>query len=285
MKKKVLSLFLAVVMISSNFIQVQAQEVSNDAWIEEQLSDYQPLLDIKNKYSDVKEVQSNTEYILTTVTKDENGNLIHSKQDKFSDLESLNNYKEVQESMNERIAPFTVSPGGTSYVEYGYTRVGLSLYKYSSNRFFIACVYDWSAIFALPPNYYRGIAALALDSNMVMEGSSSYAGRVSLYRNGTLMQQYSTSTGNLSIQASSANAIGYSYSYRMPDNSSLDHYEGVISCTALKNSTNNLCSAFGEYDYLYNALSGFSVSYPWGISVGASTERDRYTIQEPLDIR
>ncbi|MGB8454778.1 MAG: hypothetical protein WCD89_20910 [Anaerocolumna sp.] len=285
MKKIVFSLLLIATLLVPNFVQVEAKEVSNDAWIEEKLSDYEPLIEIKKENSDLKLVQSNTEYILTTVVKDSAGNVLHSKKNQFSDLESLNSYKSVQQSMKVVVTPSTVSPGDTTYEEYDTIKVGLSLYKYSTNRFFVACVYDFTGGFFVNPINYRGIAGLALDSNMAMEGSSSYAGRISLYRNGTLMKEFSTNAGNLSIKASSSNAIGYSYSYTLTGNNPLDHYEGVISCTALKNSTNTYCSAFGEYDWLYSSLSGFSVSYPLGISVSGSTERDRYTIQEPLDIR
>ncbi|SHJ56167.1 hypothetical protein SAMN02745136_00388 [Anaerocolumna jejuensis DSM 15929] len=99
--------------------------------------------------------------------------------------------------------------------------------------------------------------------------------------------QFSTNAGNLTIQATTANSIGFSYSYYYGSGTTeLANTEGVISFTATKkHASDTICSAFGEYDDVHSSIGDFSVSYPWGISVGTSVSRDRYTIQDKLDIR
>lgn len=287
MRRKVLSLLLIAVLISSSFIpsKVKAETVSDNNWIKEKLSDYEPLQELLKEYPDASLVQSNTEYILNTVTHDSAGNVIKSEQKAFSDLNSLTSYKSSQESLTSLVSPYVVSPGGAVYVSYGWVRVGLATYKYTSTQFFVSAVYDWLQIPIFGRNLYQGLVGLAFDSNLSMT-NGSYAGRATLYNiNGRTVKDYTTSNGSLSIGAVAANSIAFSFSYFTTASGEITDMDGVISCTALKNSINSYCNAFGEYDDVSIGLGGFNVSYPAGISVGASTVRDRYTIQDSLDVR
>lgn len=287
MKRKAVSLLLALVIFTSNFTQVQAQEVENGNWIEEKLSDYEPLQKFLKEYPDAKLVQNNTEYILNTVTQDEAGNVISSKKTSFPDLESMNSYDSVQQDMNNVISPFTISPGGSVYKTYSNKiKVGLSTYKYSTTRYFISCTFQWLTTPApASRDTIMGLAALALDSNMVMDGNT-YGGRVSIYDGTTVKKMFNTTSGNLTVKASGINSIGFDFKYPVPVPLYVNGMDGVISCEALVNSQNKYCSIFGEYDDVTSALdlSNFSVSYPAGISVGIGTVRNQYTIQDALTI-
>lgn len=287
MKKKILSILLIAVLISSYFIptKVQANDVTNDDWIQEKLSDYEPLQQLLEEHPDAKLVESKTEYILNAITQDSAGNVIKSEKKAFSDLNSLYNYKSTQESLQSLAGPYIVEPGGTTYVSYGWVRVGLSTYKYTNTQFFVAAVYDWLQVPIVNSTIYMGLVGLAFDSNLSMI-NGTYAGRASLYRSsGSIAKQYTTNAGNLSIGASAANAIAFSFTYITTIPGEVADMDGVISCTALKNSQNPYCNAFGEYDDVTVGLGNFSVSYPAGISVGPTTIRDRYTIQDSLNVR
>ncbi|MDF2872062.1 MAG: hypothetical protein K0R05_3637 [Anaerocolumna sp.] len=253
----------------------------------EQLKDYEPYQELIKEYPNAQKVQSNTNYILSEIVSDQNGEIIKTTEKTFSDRKSMDKYQEEKEIENiqSNFNVYTVNPGETVYnTTYTQMQIGLSLYKYTSNRLFVACVYDWLTPPATLLDYTKGIVGLALASMMSMDGSS-YAGRVTAVQiTSGKVKNYTSSNGRLSIQATGNNTIGYFFS--LPYASS-DVY-GVISCEAYKNFPEvNYCNAFGEYDSINYILdiSNFSVSYPTGISIGTANVKTPYTVNDALNLR
>ena len=285
-KKFISAVLLLSLLVCNNTFIAKAEQITSSNWISEQLKDYEPYQELIKEYPNAKKVQSNTNYILSEIVSDQNGEIIKTTEKTFSDKKSMDKYQEEKENIQSDFNVNTVNPGQTEYnTSYSQMQIGLSLYQYSSSRFFVACVYDWLT----PPlatllDYTKGIVGLSLDSMMSMD-RNTYAGRVTavLLTSGKV-ESYTTSNGGISIQASSTNAIGYSFS--LPYASS-DAY-GVISCEAYKNFPDvDYCGAFGEYDSLSYILdiSNFSVSYPYGISIGTANVKTPYTINDALNLQ
>lgn len=282
--KKIISALLLLLLVCNTPFIANAQQISTNDWISEQLKDYEPYQKLIKEHPKAQQVQSNTKYVLTEIVSDQNGEILKTNEITFSNKKSMDKYqKEKEEVIN--IQPYIVNPGGTVYnTSYTQMRIGLCLFKYSSERFFVACVYDW---LTPPPatllDYTKGAACLALDSMMSMD-RSTYAG----YVTGVLLSGGSETKasydGKLSIQASGTNAIGYSFSFPFASSD----INGVISCEAVKNFPSvNYCSAFGEYDsvnYSFD-ISNFSVSYPYGISFNTATVKTPYTINDALNLK
>ncbi len=288
MKKIISGVLLLSLLVCNNAFIAKAEQDTSSNWMSEQLKDYEPYQELIKEYPNAQKVQSNTNYILSEIVSDQNGVIIKTTEKTFSDQESMDKYQEEKEIENiqTNFNVNTVNPGQTVYnTTYTQMLIGLSLYKYTSNRFFVACVYDW---LTPPPatllDYTKGIVGLALDSMMSMDGST-YAGRVTAVQiTSGKVETYTSYNGGLSIQATGNNAIGYSFS--LPYASS-DAY-GVISCEAYKNFPSvNYCSAFGEYDSLNYILdiSNFSVSYPYGISIGTAHVKTPYTVNDALNLQ
>lgn len=283
MKKKILTVILMMALLAINFSYVQAETIPTEDWISEKLIDYEPLQELIREYPKTKKVQVRTEYKLNETITDEEGKVVKINEKTFSDKKSMDKYQKEREkkTKNSDISTLSILPGETKYnYNYSQLKIGLAFYKYSSNYFFVACVYDWiTKPYFSTVTRTNGIVGLALGDGLSMDGSS-YEGRVSIDWAGST-EDLTKSDGGLSIKAGSPNAIGYSFHV---SHMSSDIY-GVISCKAYKTSNQySYASAFGEYDNVYTKLGGFSISYPAGISVGIGTTRDRYTIQDSLYI-
>lgn len=242
----------------------------------------------EGEYPNAQKAYSKTEFILNEIVSDQNGNIIKTTEKTFSDKKSMDIYQKDKEAKNKEsdVTIFTVEPGQTVYsTNYTQIQVGLSLYKYSSDYYFVAFVYDW---LTPPPttllDYTHGAVGLGLESLMSMNGTS-FAGRVTavLLTSGTVDER-TTYNGGLMIKSDSNNAIGYAFS--LPYATS-DIY-GVISCSAYKGTpATNYCSAFGEYNSINRSINfnEFSISYPAGISFNVSTTRARYTYGDALHLQ
>ena len=279
---------LAVVVCNNAFIaQAQAKQIYSNDWMYEKLKDYEPYQELIKEYPNAKKVDSNTKYILSEIVSDQNGKIIKATEKNFSDQKSMEKYQKEKELKNNQsdYDILTVNPGGTVYnTTYSQIQIGLSLYQYTSNNFFVACVYDW---LTPPPetllDYTKGAVGLALDSMMAMNGNT-YGGRVTAVSITGEVKDYTSYNGGISIQAQGNNAIGYGFSLPYV---TTDIY-GVISCEAYKSVPNaNYCSAFGEYDSVTYSIDvkNFSISFPAGISFNTATLKDRYTINDALNIR
>lgn len=288
MKKFITAVLLLSLLVCNNTFIANAGQITSSNWMSELLKDYEPYQELIKEYPNANKVQSNTNYILSEIVSDQNGEIFKTTEKTFSDKNSMDKYQEKREVENIQ-SDFnvnTVNPGQTVYnTTYTQMRIGLTLYKYTSDRFFVACVYDW---LTPPPatllDYTKGIVGLALDSMMSMD-RTTYAGRVTAVQiTSGQVDNYTTSNGGITIQASGNNAIGYSFS--LPYASS-DVY-GVISCEANKNFAGvNYNSAFGEYDslsYIFD-INNFSVSYPFGISIGTANVKTPFTISDGLNLQ
>ncbi|WP_312698849.1 hypothetical protein [Sedimentibacter sp.] len=281
-----LSLFL-VMILTVNLFNVQAVTVSEEDWISKALSDYEPLQSMLEQYPNAEKVQSNIKYVLTETIKDKDGEILNITQKNFDNLSKMQNYEEQLVEINN-ITPYVVGDGETKYKTYTKMRVGLALYKYNSNRFFVAFVYDWLT----QPDYdallkYKGVVGLALDSGLSMDGTS-YAGRVTMkiIDGSTIMRN--TQNGGVNIKATGTQGIGYKIEESAQNTGLILEMEGVISCEAIKTSSNIIAtSAFGEYAYVGFTpnLNSFSVSFPKGVSFGIGTTKTPYTYQDALDLR
>ena len=295
MKKKIISFMLALSMVMACVPSVNAkaaekpmhqleEETAENDWINEMLEHYEPYLELKKEYPEISKVYSKTEYVLSEMTADKNGNIVKTNNTKFSNLEEMRE-EHIQKEAKSGVSygARAVMPGQLSYKTYAEIQIGIALMQYADGSYFVAFLYDWLTMpeFNLVTRCDAAVA-LALDSGMTMEGSS-YEGLVVIEDVSGEPEEFSTENERLSVKASSANAIGYNFrvSY-MPT----DIY-GLISCNAYKNEKDiDYCSVFGEYDTIKFSLnpSNFSVSYPAGLSFGFGTSRDRYTIQEALYI-
>lgn len=303
--KKLFKTFLSLLMIillSFSFTNAQAAQTpvsTSDDWISQALSDYEQLQTLKKKYPDTEMVENTTKYILNETKKDKDGNTLAVNKREFSNDSDLEKYldkikkeeikkeKKVEEKKDGTVTTYMVEDGQTKYVTYTKIKVGLALYKYSSEKFFVACVYTYTTKPEIDLTYHhQGIAGLALGTQLAMDGQSSYGGRVTITNYLGEETVRNTINGELSIQATGTQGIGYSVHESETDLGLITGLEGVISCTATQtNPSDTVCSAFGEYDYVRSTIGGFSVSYPSGISVGLATVRTRYTIQDALDLR
>jgi|GEM_PF-1627209 len=303
--KKLFKTFLSLLMIillSFNFTNTQAAQTpvsTSDDWISQALSDYEPLQTLKKEYPDTEMVENTTKYILNETEEDKDGNTLAVKKREFlndSDLEKyldkikkeeIKKGKKVEEKKDGTVSIYLIEDGQTKYVTYTKLKIGLSLYKYTSEKFFVACVYNYTTKPEIDLTYHhQGIAGLALGPQLAMDGQSSYGGRVTITNYLGEKTVRNNLNGGLSIQATGTQGIGYSVHETETDLGLITGLEGVISCTATQtNSSDTVCSAFGEYDFVRSGLGGFSVSYPSGISVGLVTIRTRYTIQDALNLR
>ena len=288
MKKKVLCVLLScTLLLSNNLFIAQAKEDSSDDWMLQELIDYEPYQELIKEHPNTEKVATKTKYILSEIVSDQNDNIIKSTEKSFSNQKSMDLYQKQLEEENKAsdVSMSIVSPGETKYnTSYTKIRVGLSLYKLSSDYFFVAFVYDW---LTPPPttllDYTKGAVGLCLDSGMSIN-ASSIGGRVSATLLSGEEDMLNTVNGRLMIKSDSINGIGYAFSlpYATSDIS------GVISCNAYKNTPNtDYCSAFGEYDVVSKTLNldDFSVSWPAGISFNVNTDRTRYTYGDALNIK
>ena len=288
MKKKIISILLVMSLLvcNSTFIS-QAKSDSADDWMVKQLKDYEPYQELMKNHPDAQKVHGKTEYILNEIISDQNDEIIKTTKKTFTSQDSMDKYQKDRESKNKEsnVTLFSIIPDSTKYsTQYTKIKIGLTLYKYSSSRFFVACVFDWLT----PPPYNLirctdGAIGLALDSGMSMDGTS-YAGRVTSVEEARgIVKDYISSEGKLKINADSANAIGAVFHIPYPTS---DIY-GILSCNAYKNAPSiQYCSAFAEYDSVGISLSpsSISVSFPAGISFDLLTSRTRYTYQDALSI-
>lgn len=294
---------LMIILLSFNFTNTHAAQTpvsTSDDWISQALSDYEPLQTLKKEYPNTEMVENNTKYILNETEKDKNGNILAVKKREFLNESDLDKYldkikkeeikkgKKIEEKKDGTVSIYLIEDGETVYNNsYTKLKIGLSLYKYSSEKFFVACVYEYKTKPEIDLTYHhKGIAGLALGTQLAMDGKSSYGGRVTITNYLGEKTVRNNLNDGLDIQATGTQGIGYRIHEAETDLGLITGLEGVISCTATQtNPTDTSCSAFGEYDYLSISLGGFSVSYPSGISVGTGTVRTRYTIQDALDLR
>lgn len=300
--KKILNTTLSLLMVmllTLNFTNVQAVSTvtSDDDWISQALSDYEPLQSLINEYPETVLIQNDTEYILNETKKDKDGNILETNRKNFSSLLSMQKYekklkegKNVKELSDGTVIIFSIGDGETKYsTSYSKIKVGLSLYKYSSEKFFVANVYEW--LTTPDVNWYydhKAVVGLSLGSQLSMDGPSTYGGRVTLtnYLGETFMRN--NLNGGLTIQATNAEGIGYSINENAQHIGLISGIEGVLSCKATQtNPSDTACSAFAEYDYVSATLglNNFSVSFPGGISFSSATTKTRYTYQNTLDLR
>lgn len=282
--KKTLILMIATILTFSS-ITVQADDTHNN-WVSQILNDYEPFQKMIKQNPNAKMVQNNTEYLLTETIKDKEGNILETNKQTFSTMSNMIAY-ENQLKQKDMIRVYSIGDGEIKYKTYTKMKVGLALYKYNSSEFFVAFVYDWLTqpdydIFT----YYKAVVGLALDSGLVMDGTS-YGGRVTLKLiNGNTIIRNDLN-GGVSIKATGTQGIGYKIKESHQTNGAIVDMEGVISCDAYKASPSyNYCSAYGEYadvSYTFN-LDSFSVSFPAGISFSAATEKTSYNYQDALYI-
>ncbi len=283
-KKTIILLMIAILTFS--FANIQAS-TTYDNWISESLSDYEPLQTLIKKHPEAKMVENSTKYILTEITKDKEGNVLEANEKVFTNISSMQKY-ENQLKKENNIVPYTIGDQETKYKTYAKMKVGLSMYKYSSSRFFVAFVYDWLTVPEYDLlTYYKAVVGLALDSGLSMD-SSSYGGRVTLTNiNGDTIMRNSLN-GGVDIKATGTQGIGYKIKESHQWNGAIVDMEGVISCEANKNQpTDNFCSAYGEYAHVSTTLNldNFSVSLDGGISFGLTTTKTPYSFQDSLYIR
>lgn len=291
----VFMLFLMIFTILNPINVLAATPVTND-WIAEYLADYKPLQTLLEEYPDTELVQQNTTYILNENIEDKEGNVIKSDQKAFSSISELENYENSAKRLDlltskittigvgeNLITPNTVSNGTPFYKTYSKIKMGLSLYRYSSTSFMVACTYDWIDGFDYDLLYnYKAVIGLALGSGLSMLGNS-YDGRITMTVIGGSVVEKTPE-----VRATGTSGIGYSIKVNAQTYGMLKDMQGVISCTAKKvaNSIVN-CPAYGEYAAVTSTLSlyNFSVSIPAGISFGSATVSTPYSIQDNLDLR
>lgn len=260
-------------------------------------------------YPNTKNVSNETFYVLYETTVDNEGNVLKNTKNTFKSEKEMNSFEQLRKEEKSKeikkiessIVSFSIpSDGSTEYTYYSSMKMGLSLYKFTSSRFFTACTYEWLSLPAPgigSTSKLQAVVGLSLAPQLTMD-ASTYGGRVSYTTNylyGTQIGQASynrnNSNGGISIQATGAQGIGFSFTtphYTGANYEIVTSMSGVISCIAYKSNTlDQYCSIFGEYDdvSLTLSLSNFSVSYPLGISFGLATSRTRYTAQGALDIR
>lgn len=291
MKKNMLILIICVLTIF-NSINVRAAENGND-WIGEILKDHESFQELILKHPDAVRVQEETSYIFTVEKYNSSGKLIDTEEKRFSDISKLEEYKDEitmnleTNSSNNAVMPLIIEDGETRYVDYNTVKVGLALYKYSSNRFYVAFVCEGKVPelppFGLPSEFLDSVLGLALGNGLVMDGTS-YAGRITYYTPFQGEYVESTVNGRLSIRPTGTEGIGF---HSKTFKGSQKTFQGVISCTALKQGTNSdYVSAYGEYAKINLSLdpTSFSVSIPAGISFNLATTKTAYPIQDALDL-
>lgn len=282
--KKTLILMIATILTFSS-ITVQAAD-THDNWTSQILSDYEPFQKMLREDPNAKMIQNNTEYLLTETIKDKEGNILETNEKTFSTMSSMLNY-ENQLKQKDMIRIYSIGDGETKYKTYTKMRVGLSLYKYTNGKFFVAFIYDW---LTTPDydilSYYKAVVGLALDSGLTMDGTS-YSGRVSIKNIANQDIMRNTLNGGVVIQATGTQGIGYKIKESHQKIGAIKDMEGVISCDAYKTSPSyTYCSAYGEYAdvSLTLNLDDFSVSIPAGISFGFGTTKTSYNYQDALYI-